>query len=59
MGRCIVEQNCNTCPCQYADFTSDLRAGDIIRAVLQDVPRNVFYTYSPLVNPENFLDFNF
>jgi cysteine-rich repeat protein len=47
MGRCIIEKNCLTCPCQFADIASDLSSNDKVRAKLRDAPRNVFYTYSP------------
>jgi cysteine-rich repeat protein len=55
MGRCIVEQNCTTCPCQFADLASDLSSNDRIRAKLRDEPRKVFYKFSPEVFVNNFI----
>ncbi|MDR0859508.1 MAG: hypothetical protein LBO09_00570 [Candidatus Peribacteria bacterium] len=55
LSRCIVEQNCNMCPCPYADFASDLILKDRIRAKLRDASRKVFYSFSPEVLLSNFL----
>ncbi|MDR2416019.1 MAG: hypothetical protein LBD75_05440 [Candidatus Peribacteria bacterium] len=55
LDRCIIEQNCNTCPCQYADFASDLRENDQIRAKLRDQGRKIFYRFSPVVAVSDFL----
>jgi len=51
---CIVEQNCTTCPCQFADIEGDVTANDRIRAKLRDASRNVFYKYSSEVFVSNF-----
>ena len=52
----IASENCNTCPCEYVDFASDLVKWDSIRAKLWDKPRYVFYKYSNSVWVESFLD---
>lgn len=37
---------CNQCPCQYADFGSQIWKGDKVRAVLCDKDWNTVYNYS-------------
>jgi PKD domain/Thrombospondin type 3 repeat len=39
--------NCTTCPCPWADYSSELWKGDRIRAVLLDEAGQVIYRYSP------------
>ena len=53
---CIESDNCNSCPCEYVDFSADLTKWDAIRAVLQDTKRAVFYRYSNTVSVDSFLD---
>ncbi|MDR2190688.1 MAG: hypothetical protein LBP53_05945 [Candidatus Peribacteria bacterium] len=53
--RCIVEQNCNSCPCQYADFASDIRGDDKIRAKFRDKTRSIWYRFSPEILVNNFI----
>ena len=55
--RNIKNENCNTCPCEYADFSTDLTRWDIIRAKLWDKNFPVFYRYSNSVSVESLLDF--
>ncbi|MDR0606930.1 MAG: hypothetical protein LBG52_00935 [Candidatus Peribacteria bacterium] len=52
---CIIEQNCNICPCPYADFASDLISKDRIRVKLRDSSRKVFYRFSPEIQLSNIL----
>lgn len=42
----ITATSCNQCPCQFADFSSDLIIGDKIRATLRDATQNTLYRYS-------------
>jgi hypothetical protein len=37
---------CNQCPCQFADFASDLNNNDQIRAVLRDKKKTILYKFS-------------
>ena len=52
-----VESNdCNTCPCEYVDFSTELTKWDTVRAKLWDKALFVFYRYSNSVAIESFLD---
>jgi len=51
-----INYNCNMCPCEYVDFSTDLAKWDILRANLWDQSLSVFYRYSNAVVLENFLD---
>lgn len=42
----ITSTTCNQCPCQFADFASDLIIGDKIRATLRDATQNTLYRYA-------------
>jgi hypothetical protein len=53
---CVKGGECNTCPCEYVDFATNLTRWDTIRAKLWDKPRFVFYNYSNSVAVENYLD---
>jgi len=37
---------CNQCPCQFADFASDLTNNDQVRAILQDKKKTIQYKFS-------------
>ena len=52
----IVNDNCNICPCEYADFSTDLIKWDFVRAKLWDKSLHTSYGYSDSVALENFLD---
>ena len=52
----IVNDNCNICPCEYADFSADLIKWDMIRAKLWDKSSFTFYRYSNIVALDNFPD---
>ena len=52
----IENKNCNICPCEYVDFSTDLVKWDTVRAKLWDKSFFVFYRYSNSVAVENFLD---
>ena len=54
----IENDNCNICPCEYVDFSTDFTKWDIIRAKLWDKKLSVFYKYSNSVVLESFLDIN-
>jgi hypothetical protein len=56
LWRCVENNNCNTCPCEYVDFSTDLTKWDSIRAKLWDKSKFVFYRYSNTVSVENYLD---
>ena len=56
MWWCIKNDNCNSCPCEYSDYMSDLTRGDIIRAKLWDKNEMAFYNYSNVVDLENFIN---
>ena len=51
----IENDDCNSCPCEYVDFSSDLTRWDTVRAKLWDKKLSVFYRYSNNVDVENFL----
>ena len=51
----IKNDNCSTCPCEYADFSADLSKWDTIRAKLWDKSLSAFYRYSNVVAVESFL----
>ena len=53
---CVENNNCNTCPCEYVDFSTDLTKWDSVRAKLWDKSKFVFYRYSNSVSVENYLD---
>ena len=55
-GWCITTNDCNSCPCEYVDFATNLTRRDTARAKLWDKPRFVFYNYSNSVAVENYLD---
>jgi hypothetical protein len=42
----ITPTICNQCPCQFADFASDMIIGDKIRAILRDGTYTTLYRYS-------------
>ena len=42
----ITPTTCNQCPCQFADFASDLMVGDKIRATLRDQTQTTLYRYA-------------
>ena len=52
----IQNDNCNICPCEYVDYSTDLIKWDFVRAKLRDKSLSVFYRYSNSVSLENFLD---
>jgi len=52
----IANENCNSCPCEYVDFSTVLTKWDIIRAKLWDKFRSVFYRYSNAVSVDTFMD---
>ena len=52
----VENNNCNTCPCEYVDFSTELTKWDTIRAKLWDKALFVFYRYSNSVAIESFLD---
>ena len=37
---------CNQCPCQFADFSSDLTNNDQVRAILRDKKKTIQYKFS-------------
>ena len=55
-GGCVKSAECNSCPCEYVDFSTDLSKWDTIRAKLWDRQRSVFYNYSNIVAIENYLN---
>ena len=54
----IENDNCNMCPCEYVDFSTDLTKWDVLRASLWDETFPVFYKYSNSVAVETFLNIN-
>jgi len=42
----IIPTTCNQCPCQFADFASDLIIGDKVRATLRDQTQTTLYRYA-------------
>jgi hypothetical protein len=52
----VENENCNICPCEYVDFSTDLIKGDVIRAKLWDKSLFEFYRYSNSVAVESFLN---
>lgn len=42
----ITPTTCNQCPCQFADFASDLIIGDKVRATLRDQTQTTLYRYA-------------
>ena len=52
----ITNDDCNTCPCEYADFSTSLTKWDTVRAKLRDATLSVFYRYSNSVSVESFLN---
>lgn len=42
----ITPTTCNQCPCQFADFASDLIIGDKVRATLRDATQTTLYRYA-------------
>ena len=58
-GKWEIENNdCNICPCEYVDFSTNLTRWDTVRAKLWDKALSVFYRYSNTVSVESFLDLN-
>ena len=51
----VENNNCNTCPCEYVDFSTDLTKWDTVRAKLWDKSLSVFYRYSNSTAVESFL----
>ena len=51
-----IENDCNSCPCEYADFGADLTKWDTVRAKLWDKSLFVFYRYSNSAAVESFID---
>ena len=54
-GWCIVPQECNSCPCEYAEYTSDLLDTDKIYAVLRQRGLKVLYAESPSYGLSDFM----
>ena len=52
----VENDNCNSCPCEYVDFSTDLTKWDVVRAKLWDKNLSAFYGYSNSLAIENFLD---
>ncbi len=48
---------CYSCPCQFADYISDLAPWDKIKAKLFDLTRKYFYDESPVVLIDDYVDF--
>ena len=42
----VKPTQCNQCPCQFADFASDLTNNDQVRAVLRDKKKTIQYKFS-------------
>ena len=53
---CLDITECNSCPCEYADFDAAIIKWDIVRAKLWDKTLSAFYKYSNSVLAESFLD---
>lgn len=51
----LVLPVCNSCPCQYADFSNTLHKNDQIRAQLRDLPTQNHYNYSNFVHMLNMI----
>lgn len=51
----LVNPVCNSCPCQFADFSNTLHKNDSIRAKLFDQKRRVHYNYSPFTDIRQFI----
>ena len=54
----VTNDSCNSCPCEYADFATDLVKWDSIRAKLWDKSLSAFYRYSNSVAIDSLLDSN-
>ena len=52
----ISNGSCNSCPCEYADFSTDLVKWDSIRAKLWDKSLSAFYRYSNSVAIDSLMD---
>jgi len=52
----IENADCNSCPCEYVDFSTDLARWDSLRAKLWDKVLSEVYRYSNSVSLESFLD---
>ena len=52
----LDNDDCNTCPCEYVEFSTELVRWDTIRAKLWDKQEFVFYRYSGPVAVESFID---
>ena len=53
---CVSSNECNSCPCEYVDFSTNLTRWDTLRAKLRDISRPVFYNYSNSVEVQKYLD---
>lgn len=42
----VTTVNCNSCPCHFSDFSSDLTKDDMVRALLVDTSLKQVYTFS-------------
>ena len=51
----ITNEDCNSCPCEYADFSTDLAKWDTVRAKLWDKKLSAFYKNSNSLSLESFL----
>ena len=52
----VKNNDCNMCPCEYVDFSTDLTKWDIVRAKLWDKSLSVFYKNSNSVGVDSFLN---
>ena len=52
----VTNDSCNSCPCEYVDFSTDLVKWDSIRAKLWDKSLSAFYRYSNSVAVDSLLD---
>ena len=48
-GCALVKPVCNSCPCQFADYSNTLQKDDSVRARLWDMNYKVHYSYSEFV----------
>ncbi|MDO4714174.1 MAG: hypothetical protein Q4B28_06105 [bacterium] len=53
----LVAPLCNSCPCQYADFSNTLHKNDSVRAHLGDQEFKAHYSSSPFSPLKDFLEF--
>ena len=52
----VSNGSCNSCPCEYADFSADLVKWDSIRAKLWDKSLSAFYRYSNSVAVDSLMN---